>query len=94
MSKAVDYSSIKKCLIHKTSKDDWDAHFTNLEKLVRKMDVVRNFMANERKFNCENSLALQSLAEKQVNREELIWDYTKVFNEGLSALKEKFGEDK
>ena len=95
MSKAVDYSSIKKCLIHKTSKDDWDDHLTNLEKLVRKMDVVRNFMSHERNFKIsDGQWKLQTLAETLTAREDLISDYTKVFEDGLLMLQEKFREDR
>ena len=50
MSKAIDYSAIKKCLISKASKDDWDNHLTELENLEKMMDVIRNFMSDERNF--------------------------------------------
>ena len=87
MSKAIDYSYIKKCLIHKTSKDDWENHITELFNLMRKIEVVRNFMSDELNFkNSEGQWDLQSLAEKIIAREDLISDYTKVFNDGLSMM--------
>ena len=95
MSKAVDYSAIKKCLISKTSKDDWNNHLTELEDLVRKMDVVRNFMSHERNFkNSEGQWERQKIAEQLIAREDLISDYTKVFDDGLLMLQEKFREDR
>ena len=95
MSKAVDYSAIKKCLISKTSKDDWDNYLTELEDLVRKMDVVRNFMSHERNFkNSEGQWERQKIIEQLIAREDLISDYTKIFDDGLLMLQEKFREDR
>ena len=95
MSKAIDYSYIKKCLIHKTSKDDWDNHIAELVNLMMKMEVVRNFMSDERNFkNIEGQWELQSIAENIIAWEELTSDYTEIFNAGLSMLQEKFREDR
>ena len=89
MSKAIDYSLIKKCLINKTSQDDWDNHMAELFNLMRKIDVVRNFMSDERNFkNIEGQWELQSIAENIIAREELTSDYTEIFNAGLSMLQE------
>ena len=95
MSKAIDYSYIKKCLIHKTSKDDWDNHITELFNLMRKIEVVRNFMSDERNFeNSEGQWELQSIAENIIAWEELTSDYAEIFNAGLSMLQEKFRDDR
>ena len=95
MSKAIDYSAIKKCLISKTSKDDWDNHLTELENLEKMMDVIRNFMSDERNFEyIDGHLKLQSITERLTLREDLLSKYTKVFNDGLSMLQEKFRADR
>ena len=95
MSKAIDYSAIKKCLISKASKDDWDNHLTELENLEKMMDVIRNFMSDERNFEyIEGHLKLQSITERLALREDVLSKYAKVFNDGLSMLQEKFRADR
>ena len=95
MSKAIDYSTIKNCLISKTSKDDWDNHLTELENLEKMMDVIRNFMSDERNFEyIDGHLKLQSITERLALREDVLSKYAKVFNDGLSMLQEKFRADR
>ena len=59
------------------------------------MDVVRNFMSHERNFKIsDGQWKLQTLAETLIAREDLISDYTKVFEDGLLMLQEKFRDDR
>ena len=59
------------------------------------MDVIRNFMSDERNFEyIDGHLKLQSITERLALREDVLSKYTKVFNDGLSMLQEKFRADR